>query len=87
MSETGYEFQVGDRVRAKQHAPYIITTDGWEGYVVAEFPRGSIVVWDSEKGSGTPNNGFIVRPEYFELISESAPLAEISDSDILNFLA
>lgn len=87
MSEAGYKFQVGDRVRAKQHAPYIITTDGWEGYVVGEELWDRIIVWDSEDGSGTPVKGYIVSPEYFELISESHPLAEISDSDIMNFLA
>ena len=28
-------FNVGDKVRALQNAPYCITTDGWTGYVVA----------------------------------------------------
>lgn len=30
-------FRVGDKVRALRHTPYIITTDGWTGYVTRVY--------------------------------------------------
>lgn len=30
-------FRVGDKVRALRRTPYIITTDGWTGYVTRVY--------------------------------------------------
>lgn len=64
-------FHVGDKVRALSRAPYIITTDGWTGYVTRV--RGN-VIWVSRQRNNLvdESNNFRVEARYFELV-EPAP--------------
>lgn len=68
-------FNVGDKVRAKDRAPYRITTDGWIGYVTK---RNSETIWVSASKHGPYTDeidNYCVEPEFFELI-EAAPVKE-----------
>lgn len=69
-------FNVGDKVRALQNAPYCITTDGWTGYVVAtsETEKSTFPACDIAVGS-KPSQKFWVESKYFELV-ESAQAKE-----------
>lgn len=64
-------FHVGDKVRALSHTPYIITTNGWTGYVTRV--RGNMI-WVSKQRTNLENetNNFRVKSCYFELV-EPAP--------------
>ena len=64
-------FHVGDKVRALSHAPYIITTNGWTGYVTRV--RGNMI-WVSQQRTNLvdESNNFSVEARYFELV-EPAP--------------
>ena len=64
-------FHVGDKVRALSRAPYIITTDGWTGYVTRV--RGNMI-WVSKQRTNLvdESNNFSVEARYFELV-EPAP--------------
>lgn len=52
------KFNVGDKVRAKNGALYVITTNGWEGIVKIIYGDGDINV-----------DGFVVNPKYFEKVN------------------
>ena len=68
-------FNVGDKVRAKNRAPYSITTDGWIGYVTK---RDGEYIWVSASKHGPYANeidNFRVDSQFFELI-EAAPVKE-----------
>ena len=60
-------FHVGDKVRALSHAPYIITTDGWTGYVTRV--RGN-AIWVSQQRTNLvdESNNFCVEARHFELV-------------------
>lgn len=64
-------FHVGDKVRALSRAPYVITTDGWTGYVTRV--RGNMI-WVSQQRTNLVDefNNFSVEARYFELV-EPAP--------------
>ena len=58
-------FNVGDKVMAKDRAPYSITTNGWIGYVTK---RNSETIWVSASKHGPYTdeiNNFCVEPEFF----------------------
>ena len=68
-------FNVGDKVRAKDRAPYSITTNGWIGYVTKRDGE-DIWVSVSKHGPYTDEiNNFRVDSQFFELI-EAAPVKE-----------
>jgi hypothetical protein len=64
-------FRVGDKVRALRRTPYIITTDGWTGYVTRVC--GDMISVSQQRTNlvGEYNN-FSVKACYFELV-EPAP--------------
>jgi hypothetical protein len=62
------KFKVGDKIIAKENAPYMITTDGWTG-VVTEVKNGLI----NAKGKGLfdKSNFLNLEEKYFDLVPES----------------
>jgi hypothetical protein len=64
-------FSVGDVVVAKEDAPYLITTNGWEGVIKGVF-RDSIMV-----GKPDDDRTYPVNPEYFYKKEEVRPTPEI----------
>lgn len=65
-------FNVGDKVRALQNAPYCITTDGWTGYVVAtsETEKSTFSACDIAVSSNRSQK-FWVESKYFELVKSA----------------
>lgn len=65
------KFKIGDKVRAKDSAPYGITTDGWTGEVVKVYDDENICVFGAGAcGSKERRNGFGVESKYFDLVEE-----------------
>lgn len=62
------KFKVGDKIIAKENAPYVITADGWTG-VVTEVKNGLI----NAKGKGLfdESNFLNLEEKYFDLVPES----------------
>ena len=76
-------FNVGDKVRAKDRAPYSITTNGWIGYVTKRDGE-DIWVSVSKHGPYTDEiNNFRVDSQFFELI-EAAPVKEKEEINMVN---
>lgn len=55
------KFKVGDKVKAKEHTPYRITTDGWEG-IVKNVMHGDFLCVKGQGGK------FDVESKYFDLV-------------------
>ena len=67
------KFKVGDKVKAKEYAPYVYTTNGWVGTVTSTVGDDIIYVW-GEPLIGTPtkySRGFDVECKYFDLVPRS----------------
>lgn len=59
------KFKVGDKIIAKENAPYLITVDGWTG-VVTEVKNGFI------NAKGKDESNFLnLEEKYFDLVPES----------------
>lgn len=65
------KFKVGDKVKAKENAPYGFTTNGWIGEVV-KVADDQICVWGAplECRPVVGGSGFTVNPQYFDLVTQ-----------------
>ena len=69
------DFNIGDIVRAKDGAPYSITTDGWKGRVTEN--HGYYIVVEGRDGS------FSVDPDFFVLVHEKKEETKMDVSEII----
>lgn len=69
------DFNIGDIVRAKDGAPYSITTDGWTGRVTEN--HGYYIVVEGRDGS------FSVDPDFFVLVHEKKEETKMDVSEII----
>lgn len=69
------DFNIGDIVRAKDGAPYSITTDGWTGRVTEN--HGYYIVVEGRDGS------FSVDPCFFVLVHEKKEETKMDVSEII----
>lgn len=69
------DFNIGDIVRAKDGAPYSITTDGWTGRVTEN--HGYYIVVEGRDGS------FPVDPDFFVLVHEKKEETKMDVSEII----
>lgn len=75
------KFKVGDKVIAKNGAPYVITTNGWTGKVVGtlENPNGHEIWCGDIKVENEEDGPFSVESKYFDLANESQKIVITTD--------
>ena len=74
------KFNVGDKVQAINDAPYVITSDGWVGYVTHIYNYTSIEV-SPNRHPNSCNTVYTVNPAYFKLV---APATEKKEENKMN---
>lgn len=74
------KFKVGDKVIAKNGAPYSITTNGWTGKVVGtlENPNGYAIL-SGDIRVRNEDGSFCVRSKYFDLVNEPQKIVITTD--------
>lgn len=76
------KFKIGDKVIAKNGAPYGYTTNGWTGVVVGtlENPNGhAILGGDDIRVENNADGAFSVESKYFDLVNESQKIVITTD--------
>lgn len=71
------KFKVGDKVRAKKDAPYLLTTNGWVGTVTSTFGD-CMSVWGEYS---VTKRGFNVECKYFDLVQPDNKQKVVITSD------
>lgn len=75
------KFKIGDKVIAKNGAPYGITTNGWTGKVVGtlENPNGYEIWCGDIKVENEEDGPFSVESKYFDLVNEPQKIVITTD--------
>ena len=61
------KFKIGDRIKAKDNAPYSTTTNGWEGIVVRTADTDGI--FKARDITGSDLNNYAIDEQFFDLIN------------------